>query len=46
MAGYHDAKLTVLRVEEDGSIGEITEEISIRDLAVLRSAISVPTSTA
>ena len=27
VAGYHDAKLTVLRVEEDGSIGEITEEI-------------------
>lgn len=27
VAGYHDAKLTVLRVGEDGSIGEITEEI-------------------
>lgn len=27
VAGYHDAKLTVLRVREDGSIGEITEEI-------------------
>lgn len=27
VAGYHDAKLTVLRVNEDGSIGEITEEI-------------------
>ncbi len=27
VAGYHDAKVTVLRLEEDGSIGEITEEI-------------------
>lgn len=27
VAGYHDAKLTVLRVKEDGTIGEITEEI-------------------
>ena len=27
VAGYHDAKLTVLRVGEDGSIGEITDEI-------------------
>lgn len=27
VAGYHDAKLTVLRVQEDGAIGEITDEI-------------------
>lgn len=27
VAGYHDAKLTVLEVMEDGTIGEITEEI-------------------
>ena len=27
VAGYHDAKLTVLRVNADGSIGEITDEI-------------------
>ena len=27
VAGYHDGKLTVLRLEEDGSIGEITDEI-------------------
>ncbi len=27
VAGYHDAKVTVLRVNEDGSIGEITDEI-------------------
>lgn len=25
--GYHDGKITVLRLNEDGSIGEITEEI-------------------
>lgn len=27
VAGYHDGKLTVLRLEEDGSVGEITDEI-------------------
>ena len=27
VAGYHDAKLTVLRVAENGAIGEITDEI-------------------
>ncbi|MBQ2802558.1 MAG: lactonase family protein [Lachnospiraceae bacterium] len=27
VAGYHDGKLTVLRLKEDGSIGEITDEI-------------------
>ncbi len=27
IAGYHDAKLTALRLNEDGSIGEITDEI-------------------
>ena len=27
LAGYHDGKLTVLRLKEDGSIGEITDEI-------------------
>ena len=27
VAGYHDGKLTVLRLHEDGSIGEITDEI-------------------
>jgi len=27
VAGYHDGKLTVLRLKEDGTIGEITDEI-------------------
>jgi len=27
VAGYHDAKLTCLRLKEDGSVGEITDEI-------------------
>jgi 6-phosphogluconolactonase len=27
VAGYHDGKLTVLRLHEDGSIGEITDEV-------------------
>ncbi|MBQ8246716.1 MAG: lactonase family protein [Lachnospiraceae bacterium] len=29
VAGYHDGKITVLRLAEDGSIGEITEEIYV-----------------
>ena len=27
VGGYHDGKITVLRLQEDGGIGEITEEI-------------------
>lgn len=27
VAGYHDGKLTVLHIEDDGAIGEITDEI-------------------
>ena len=27
VAGYHDAKVTVLRIKDDGSVGEITDEI-------------------
>lgn len=27
VGGYHDGKITVLRIEEDGGIGEITDEI-------------------
>lgn len=27
VAGYHDAKITVLRLNDDGSVGEITDEI-------------------
>jgi len=27
VAGYHDAKVTALRINEDGSVGEITDEI-------------------
>ena len=32
VAGYHDAKLTALRVNSDGSVGEITDEIFHRGL--------------
>ncbi len=27
VAGYHDAKVTVLRINDDGTVGEITDEI-------------------
>lgn len=27
VAGYHDGKITVLRLNEDGSVGEITDEV-------------------
>ena len=29
VAGYHDGKLTVLHLNEDGSVGEITDEIFV-----------------
>lgn len=35
VAGYHDGKLTVLRLKEDGSIGEITDEIFHKGLGSL-----------
>lgn len=33
VAGYHDGKLTVLRLEEDGSVGAITDEIFHRGMS-------------
>ena len=35
VAGYHDGKLTVLKLKEDGSIGEITDEIFHKGLGSL-----------
>lgn len=35
VAGYHDGKLTVLRIREDGGIGEITDEIFHKGLGSL-----------
>lgn len=35
VAGYHDGKLTVLRLNEDGSIGEITDEIYHKGLGTI-----------
>lgn len=35
VAGYHDGKLTVLRLKEDGAIGEITDEIFHKGLGSL-----------
>ncbi|MBQ7840038.1 MAG: lactonase family protein [Lachnospiraceae bacterium] len=32
VAGWHDGKITVLRVNEDGSVGEITDEVFHRGL--------------
>lgn len=34
-AGYHDGKITVLRINEDGSIGEITDEIFCKGLGTI-----------
>ena len=42
VAGYHDGKLTVLKLKEDGSIGEITDEI-FWNLRVLLICISLIT---
>lgn len=35
VSGYHDGKLTVLRTNEDGSVGEITEEIYYKGLGIV-----------
>lgn len=32
VAGYHDGKITVLRVNEDGSVGAITDELYLKGL--------------
>lgn len=32
VAGYHDGKITVLRLNKDGSVGEITDEIYLKGL--------------
>ena len=37
VGGYHDGKITVLRLREDGGIGEITEEIYHKGLGDNRS---------
>jgi 6-phosphogluconolactonase len=34
-AGYHDGKITVLRLNEDGSIGEITDEIFCKGMGTI-----------
>ena len=34
-AGYHDGKITVLRLNEDGAIGEITDEIFCKGLGTI-----------
>lgn len=31
-AGYHDGKLTVIRINDDGSIGEVTDEVFMKGL--------------
>lgn len=35
VAGYHDGKITVLRLNEDGSIGSITEEIYLKGMGIV-----------
>lgn len=35
VAGYHDGKITVLKLNEDGSIGDITEEIYLKGMGIV-----------
>lgn len=42
VAGYHDGKLTVLKLHEDGSIGEITDEIYHKGMGSLSERNSRP----
>ncbi len=42
VAGYHDGKITVLRVGEDGAVGEITEEIYVQGMGEVSDRSYVP----
>lgn len=42
VAGYHDGKLTVLRLNGDGSVGEITDEIFHKGLGTVAERNSRP----
>ena len=42
VAGYHDGKLTVLKLEEDGSIGRITGEIYHKGLGLGSGRANMP----
>lgn len=42
VAGYHDGKLTVLSLQEDGSIGEITDEVFHKGLGSIAERNSRP----
>ena len=35
VAGYHDGKITVLRLREDGGVGEITDEIYSKGMGIV-----------
>lgn len=35
VAGYHDGKITVLRLLKDGSVGEITDEIYLKGMGIV-----------
>lgn len=41
-SGYHDGKLTVLRIDEDGKVGEITEEIFDKGVGKVLEPNSTP----
>lgn len=42
VAGYHDGKLTVLKLQEDGSVGEITDEVFHKGLGSVAERNSRP----
>lgn len=42
VAGYHDGKITVLRVGEDGAVGEITDEIFVSGMGEVSDRSYVP----
>ena len=42
VAGYHDGKITVLRVGEDGAVGEITDEIYVQGMGEVYDRSYIP----
>lgn len=42
VAGWHDGKVTVMRLNEDGTVGAMTDEVFHKGLGSVASEISAP----
>ncbi|MEI3176479.1 MAG: beta-propeller fold lactonase family protein [Lachnospiraceae bacterium] len=42
VSGYHDGKVTILRMNEDGSVGSITDNFYDKGIGSIADEISAP----